>query len=374
MGLVSLVERGFIYEDDFSSGVNSRWEMSPNSPSRLSHDGEKLNIFHGNNPLYLFLNELTDTQSFVFDVQNTYNPSDGGVGGITAYGDRDNFIAVEEYFDSESGVLNTFPWIRLVRDYKNYFAYWSEDGVEWHTIGSSSLDAAAPKIGLFVEGTSENPLGVEKVRVFSSTEVSITNLLAGMKVSLVDGEGAEIKSQICREHDNKVVFDVADLPFPFNAKIVIDTGADILDSNSFINIYGGDVYYFEVTPDILFYMGEAENPISLTVNTEEFLGHLATTNMEQECEVIIRNPLPGTFSDIQINLVPYENDDHWDRLVDIADDEDGSPGEWRDAVNIPELLSGNDHKVWVKLKREFDETKYTSSVYFGLKVFSSYDL
>lgn len=373
MAVVSLKERGFIYEDNFSTGINARWEITPNITSRVVYDGENLSIKHGPSRLYMFLNELTDTKEFIFDMQNNYNPStDGDVGGLIAYAGDDDFIAIDEYFDLGTGTIQSYPWIRLVREHNYYYAYWSDNGVDWHSLGSSTFDQLGPKVGIFIEGDEGSDLVVEKVRVFKSNIVTVQNLLPGTKVKLVGVDGNVFDIKQCRTHDNKVLFNVSNLPVPFVAKIVIDTGIDELDDNTFMQIYGGDLYHFEVSPSVIFYIDET--PYHLNSSIEEFLGYLTKSTASQDCKLTVRNPLPGRFENIQVSLVQHHDTDHWERLVDIADDNNGVPGTWVDSVNISELASGSEHVLWVKLKREYDLANYgTTAVYFGLKIDASYD-
>ena len=369
MAIVTKKEHGFIYEDDFSAGINSRWELSPNTPSRAQYDGTKLNLKHGSTPIYLFLKELRDAKEFVLDLKNTYNPTTTvDVGGITAYVGKDDFIALDEYFDAATGTVEAYPWIRLVRDYNNYSAYWSNDGIEWNFIGVNNLNSSTPKVGFFLEGASGQNLGIELARTFKSTKVRVDNLEAGTKVSLVSNTGDVLATHTCRDQDNKVVFDVGDLPVPFKAKFVIDTGVDVLDYNRFYDIYGGDVYAFEVTPDLIF-QKDGED-YYLDNGVEEFVGYITQEEPHNDARVVLRNPLGGTFKNIFVSLVQHGGTDHWTRLVRVAKDE--STLTWGNQVFFNEIASGDEQLMWARLQREFDVTKFTPSVYFGLKVSATY--
>ncbi|MGA4519186.1 hypothetical protein ACPA0F_18170 [Solibacillus silvestris] len=370
MALVTKKESGFIYQDDFSAGINSRWEVSPNIPSRLQYDGTKLNLKHGTTTLYLFLKELTNAKEFVLDLKNTYNPTTvQDVGGITAYVGSKDFVALDEYFDAATGTVEAYPWIRLIRDYNNYSAYWSDNGTEWNYIGSNSLNSDIPKVGFFLEGTSGEDLGIELARTFKSTKVKLDNLQGGTKVSLVNEAGEELASRVCREQDNKVVFDVGDLPVPINAKFVIDTGVDVLDSGRFYEIYGGDEYSFEVTPDLIFEKdGET---YYLDNGIEEFVGYVTQDQLHSDARITVKNPLQGTFTDVRISLVQHGGTDHWTRLVDVA--KDAPTPVWGNQVSFSTISSGTEQIMWARLQRETDLTKYTPSVYFGLKVSANYN-
>lgn len=372
MALVSLKERGFIFEDDFSTGISARWEITPNTPSRVVYGDTGLALKHGSSRIFMFLKELTSTKEFVLDMKNIYNPTvDGDVGGLIVYAGEDDFIALDEYFDLNKGTAESYPWVRIVRNYNYYYAYWSNNGIEWHNLGSNTLDQLSPKIGVFLEGVVGSDLFVEKIRVIKSTLVTVGNLHSGIKISIVGPDDTVYATEICRKQDTKVQFDVSDLPIPFQGKFVIDTGVEVLEGSTFIDIFGGDFYHFEVSPDLIFHLGE--EAIKLNNGVEEFLGQFNQSSNEQVCKVIVRNPLLGAFKNIKVSLAEYLGTDHWDRLIDIANDDGGVPGEWGDVVNIDELGPGVEKFMWAKLKREYDPTLYTSTVYFGLNVSAFYD-
>lgn len=143
MGVARLKESGRIYEDAFvSSNLDSKWEVLPNDATRYEAGSGSLVLKHGQDPLYMFYKSLTDMKQFVMDVKNSYNPdTEGCYGGIIVFVDEHNYMEIEEFLDVSlpTPLLKTYPWIRLIRDYNYYTAYWSDDGLIWNIIGSVEL-------------------------------------------------------------------------------------------------------------------------------------------------------------------------------------------------------------------------------------------
>lgn len=383
MGVVRLVENGFIFKDEFNvPTLADEWELLPNDPSRYTIDGGALQLEHGDTPLYLFLEQLSTTEQFVMDVKNNYNPVvDGDVGGLIVYADNDNVIELEEYFDVVEGTTNSYPWLRLIRNYQSYSAYWSEDGVLWNFIGSWEFDRTTPKIGFYLRGNPEGavPMIVEEVRVFRRNKVTVDNLEAGVKVELHDEVGTVIDTKICRAEQSTVSFDMAGLPFPFKGNFAVT----INDGNKFqiaraMDIHGGDLYKFEVMLDVYYVeFNEQGEPYELELypNMERFLGYLkAGSSSIQNIKMIARNPFTsGTFYDVLYELVAHETE-HYKTMVKIAPDVDGIPGTGSSNIMAFEVAPGGEFVFWIIMERasQSEGDRYSSQIKFGMRVSSEY--
>lgn len=363
MGVVTLQRQGLIYEDDFSSSLDARWEAIPNDSSRYEVSGS-LRLIHGADPVFLFFDPLTAEKQFVLDIKNNYNPSeDGDFGGIAVYANDTDYILLEEYFDSVAGTTKSYPWLRLVRDYNTYTGYWSEDGSTWNLIDTQEFDRVSPKIGVFLMGAAGVDLIVERVRIFRSTRVQVDNLEAGAKVELKDAAGAVVDTKICRTGQSSVQLNTASLPQPFTGRVsVTGTNLTVYNSTYDFTLWGGDQYSFEVTLDLYFLDDTVEKP--LLKNIEEYLGYVNATP-SRETQMILRGN--GTFKNVTVDLEAYEGDDY-QRLVDIAPDVSGAAGTYSKWLNLGTIT--NEARFWIKLSRETDPTRFKSDVHFGIKVHS----
>lgn len=381
MGVVRLVESGKIYEDDFSTPtLDDRWEVLPNDPTRYEIRGGSLWLYHGDSPLYLFFSPLTEINEFVLDVKNNYNPDiEGCYGGIVVFVDNQNYIEIEEYLDTTltTPTLKTYPWIRLIRHYNTYSAYWSDDGEVWFPIGQASL-GGTPKIGLFVRGTPGcSPMEVEYIRITRGKEVVVDNLVENSVVELLDEFGNVVESKVVRPMQTHVSFNFDNKPYPFKGNFSIQ----LPDGNKFqvrqgenILIHKGDLFYFEVIPD-LYYREWVEDDgggryvdVLLFPNQERFLGYLKSgQSFAQNVYMFARNPfISGSFRNVKIEITDGQE------KVQIAPDIDGQPGVFSGSIMAFEIPPGTDYGFWVRMEREDSSDRYTSQVRFSLKVSSEY--
>lgn len=376
MGVARLKESGRIYEDDFSnSTLDPKWEVLPDDPTRYEVSGGNLVLKHGAPTLYMFLKPLTDIKQFVMDVKNNYNPdTEGCYGGIVVFVDAHNYMEIEEFLDTSlpTPLLKTYPWIRLVRDYNYYTAYWSEDGAIWNIIGSVEL-GGAPKIGLYLRGDGDHPMTVEYIRVNKGTSVKVDNLTKGTSVDLIDKNGVVLETKVCKSGETSVSFSLDRYPYPFEGNF----GITLTDGNRFqaidaIKVYKGDLLYFEVTPDLYY---KESNPdtgtyfdVLLTPNTDRFLGYLTAGGAAtQEVLMFAKNPmLMGDFKDVTFALTSGTD------KVQIAPDVGGVPGSYSYSVTAFKIAPGQSYKFWLRMAREESQDRYTSQVKFSLKMYSTY--
>lgn len=369
MGVIYLKQSGFLYEDDFDGSVlDPCWELIPNDKNRISLTEQGLlRLKGGAEPLYLFYSDLTNINQFVFDVKNIFNPSvTNDIGGLIVYEDELNFLAVEEYYDPQKGLVKSYPWIRLVRDYNYYSAYWSEDGIRWNLLGVKQFGCVNPKIGIFVNGQTDYI--VDLVRITKGFKLTIDNLTAGAIVDLTDENGVTIESKIVRYGDNKVLFNLVNLNQPFKGKIDVTIPPYKLYIDSTIyNFYGGDVYSFSPSVKVSYINDEGIEKL-LTTNYEEFLGYLNTGDVTyKDVILIVKNDLEvGVIKNILIKLKSYKNENQYKQYVKLVND----VGELVEEILIPELREGQSKQIILRLDRP-STMVLDSEVYFGLDVTST---
>ncbi|WMT39278.1 hypothetical protein RE628_17655 [Paenibacillus sp. D2_2] len=376
MGVTRLKESGRIYEDDFNNpSLDPKWEVLPDDSTRYEVSGGNLVLKHGAPTLYMFLKPLTAEKAFVMDVKNSYNPdTEGCYGGIVVFIDEHNYMEIEEFLDTSlpTPLLKTYPWIRLVRDYNYYSAYWSDDGAVWNLIGSVEL-SGTPKIGLYLRGDGDHPMVVEYIRINKGTNVTVDNLTKGTIVDLIDSNGMVIESRVCKNQETLVSFNLDKYPYPFLGNF----GVGLTDGNRYqamdtMKVYKGDHLYFEVTPDLYY---KESNPdtgsyfdVLLMPNTDRFLGYLTAGGAAiQEVQMFAKNPMMmGDFKNVTFALTAGTD------KVQLAPDVGGVPGVYSYSITAFKIEPGQSYKFWLRMAREESEDRYTSQVKFSLKMYSTY--
>lgn len=323
----------------------------------------------------MFYKPLTDMKQFVMDVKNNYNPdTEGCYGGVIVLVDEHNYMEIEEFLDVSlpTPLLKTYPWIRLIRDYNYYTAYWSDDGVFWNIIGSVEL-VGAPKIGLYLKGEGDHPMYVQYIRINKGTSIAIDNLTKGTVVDLIDQNGVVLESRVCRSEETVVHFNMDPYPYPFEGNF----GIRLPDGNRFqamdsIKLYKGDLMYFEVTPDLYYKESNPETgedfDVLLYPNTDRFLGYLtAGGSATQEVRMFAKNPMiSGDFKNVTFALTSGTD------KVQIAPDVEGVPGSFSYSITAFTILPGASYRFWLRMEREESQDRYASQVKFSLQMYSTY--
>ena len=369
MSVVSKIKSGYIYETDFST-LSTKWEISDLSRITLN-DG--LTISSGENPFYMYFNQLTSEKQFVLDIKNIYNPTKAGeLGGIIVFADENNFIALEEYYDEEKGIVNTYPWLRLVRDYNVYSGYWSDDGKEWTLVGTHNFGELSPKIGIFLNGKEEDMI-IEYVRIFRSPYITIHNPPPRSEIQLV-GEDGVLKSMICPVHYPKVAFPVSSYGVPFDGRFRWRSEDGHYVETEFLrNLWGGDEFKFQISLDLYYKVGEEFKRVE--ANEEEFLGHINTFNPEdlykRKILMKVKNPHHYQFYNVSIEVGPYKDFKDYSKYVGLSLDEDG---EFSQEIDLGIVNPFSEEYFWLELSRATEVDVGINEVYFSLKVNSNVDL
>ncbi|WP_426455487.1 hypothetical protein ACP26L_36310 (plasmid) [Paenibacillus sp. S-38] len=381
MGIVALQQRGLIYQDDFSNPqLDNRWELAPNDTTRISltEAAGVLRVKSGVTPARLFFTPLTDLKEFVLDMRNSFNPAaEGEAGGLIVYSDDSDYMAMEEYFDAAEGTAATYPWVRIKRDHNVYSAYWSGDGNVWNIEGTAGFDAAVPKIGMYLGSTSGAPLDVEEIRIFSSTHITVSNVIAGCKVTLKDGSGQTLSSQVCRYGQTEVKIDASALPQPVQGSFTVElANGQLYESTEVLTIWGGDKYSFEPNVD-LYFIDESGVERALSENVEEFLGVMNTGMLNyRNIQMIARNHMTsGIIENVKLRLISYMMTDQYQRLVSLAVDSSGTMGPLSDEIALSAVPAGGEQRFWLQVRRETSANLTGNpprDAYFGIDVFSTY--
>lgn len=377
MGVVDLRRSGFIFQDTFDlTSLDPRWEMSPSDSARwsISEVPGALRLKHGASPIYAFLNELTAIKQFVLDVKNVYNPTtEDDVGGLIVYGSDTDYIMLDEYYDVAEGTAQTYNWVRLIRNYNTYYAYWSDDGLTWTALGSQEFDNVSPRIGIFLSGTAGENLDIEEIRVMAGTKLTLENISPGQKVELLDPDGTVLDTLYGRDGFTEVRFDVSNYGMPLHSRFVVDGTIGSSDSTLY-QMWGGDSYAVNYAVD-LSYIDDAGVHKSLRDNFEEFLGYLIMgAGGTREIQMIAKNSFTsGTFTSINATLADYQGTGQYTSMVSLAEDSGGVPGTPQSSIPIPDITAGAEKIFWLILKRETDPARLSSNVFFSLNVTATFN-
>ena len=363
MGVVVLEKQGFIYQDDFQGdSLDSRWEVLPESGYVLNGS---LTLVGGSGPTHLFFKELTSMNQFVLDLKNNYNPTAGGdTGGLIVLAGVDDYILLEEYFDVIEGTVNSYPWLRLVRDYNKYFAYWSTDGNTWNFIGSHDFDRFAPKIGLFLSGAASMECNL--IRVFSSSKIRVNGLTQGTRVDLINEQGLSVASQVCMEGRSSVSVNLPTAPFVGGIRVTLH-GGSVYSSTKVWEIWGGDEYRF--SPSLsLYYVDEALQERLVEPDFEKFLGHLNSGSLGyRDLKLIFKNELAsGSIHDTTVTLKQAGGTQHYLTHTKLAADEGGVAGELVGSLSLGVIPAGGAKVFWLRVYRDLT----LPHIFFALDVIS----
>lgn len=377
MGIIARRQSGFIFSDSFDSlQLDPRWEIAPGDPSRwsLTEQEGALRLKHGASPVYAFINDLTATKQFVLDVKNIYNPTvDGDVGGIIVYSSDSDYLTLDEYFDAAKGTSQSYNWLRLIRNYNTYYGYWSNDGMTWNPLGAQEFDSQSPRIGLFLWGAAGQNFDIEEVRISTGTTLTIDDIRPGQKIDLLDSEGDILETLVGRSNTPKLEFHLERYPIPLFARLGI-AGVSGVNSETVYTFWGGDVFAINYAINLEF-EDEDGNRLPLEENIEAFLGFMNVGVVaERPVKMYAVNDFTtGTFTDVQIAMADYNETGQYSRIVSLAEDVSGSPGQHLQAISLANIAAGGEKIFWVILSREMDPSKLRSEVYFGLTVNATFN-
>lgn len=372
MSIVQKVSSGLVYYDNFQGGfLNPLWNIVPTttvtSGTRysLTDIPGALRLKCDDLPTYGFLQSLSDNTDFVLDIRNNYQPiNQGDQAGLLVYSSESDSISVDQYYDGETATQ--YPYLRLIRTFNDYEAYASLDGTIWQALGRQTYWNSSPQIGVYLQaGLSQStpatpidsqPMDLYEVKVYNGTKVTVTNLVAGMVVELVDTNGNRLAWGNCLTGKSYAEIDVSSLPMPFLAGVnIYGSDGSKMTSNlsSPITFWGGDTYKFSISPDV-YWLEENSSVDKLDEDTETFLGYInGGSSTYSYRKLMVQNNTTGTFSNLNLALQEYNNTNDYLTMASIAlDDGTGNPETFTDTLSVPTLESGQSFVLWVKIMRD----------------------
>lgn len=365
VSVLTKIDSGYLFDSDFSS-ISTEWEISDISRLSIS-DG--LVIAKGGEPFFMFLSLLTKEKRFVLDVKNDYNPTMiNEMGGIVIYQDMDNYICLEEYYDVIKGTTMSYPWLRLVRDYNIYTGYWSNDGLNWYIVGTQDFGEQSPKIGIFLEGIQFD-MKVEYVRAFKSPYIDVLNPPPG-RMQLVQG-GSVLDSLTTPTFIPKVSFPVSSYGVPFEGRFRWENGTDFLETEFLRDLWGGDVFKFQVSMDLYYYNGSEYKRVE--THEEEFLGYLnsiggGVTVDRNVIKMKLRNPHQIRFTGTTIQT--GEHGDFKDYSEYVALSTDGVS--FSQIISLGDVEASSEVEFFLEIKRGVNLS--VQEILFAINVYSNVEI
>ena len=353
MGYTKKIESGKRFYSDFLiEELPEEITMTPVDITRysLSENPGHLRLKHGATPLYCLINNEED--KIVVEMKNVYNPTVGGdVGGILAYADSTHNLKVQEYYNEIEGIIETYPYLRLVKNGNRYDVYSSIDGTTWVLEGTRYIVINTPRVGAFIDGNPDGAqnLDIDYLKVFKSLTLRVDALTEGMKVELYDSGDILLDTKICQVSATQVLFDISAYTLPLSGYFKVYDELDVLleTTDLDIDIWGGDEWQFALA--LTLYMDGVE----LSNVIDEFLGYISKS---EEVQLELKNEgdiqLTKTVSIVQNGTNVGYN------LAWFAPDVAGVAGEYtQDSFEVT-LEPGASMFFWLKVER--DETTTSS--------------
>jgi hypothetical protein len=330
------VSSGLIFIDDFTS-LDSRWIASPVGSYSLTDRPGFFRMKHHLTQDTLLLASIPENV-IAFEVHADYTPTvDGDQGGVVIWNTSEEKIEFLEKIDAER-TTSQKNWM-VLKDGTD-LRFFSDEGNGYDFVDSDVMEAT--RFGVVLKrgtSTSFTDLDVDKVIVTRGNLLTVTNLVQGQKVQLLDSLGNVIVETPVIEGS------AIQLRLP---KLQIEGTLQILDSSDVLiddiggTFYGGDVY--SIGTDIEIRKGTTE--LSKTEQTD--LGDMIAGVLETQLNVY--NPSIVSALNVNLAIAQYSSKFGWE-WADIAPDVGGVAGAYGEMITIPELLPGQSIDFWIKVTK-----------------------
>lgn len=334
---VALTRSGLILDEDFKSGIHPIFRFSPLVPSRFPIS-TNLQILHGTYPAWVYA-PLPVEDGVVLEARLLHqpaNPYDRAL--VSVFSEDGNRLDVVQ---DETQTGSQF-WVRLLKSGTRYEAWgWEEEDPGWQLLGAYDLPRAYAW-GVGLSGVSGNPLTVEHLRMYRGSLITVTGLAAGWQVTLEDGAGQVIHSQVVPESGETALDLMAD-SFPLSARVVIRNDAgELLSATALREIWGGDIFaYF---PTVAVYYNHLLLGPSFPIRLPDLLEGQSMARLQ------LRNIGETLLQNVKLGIAPeYPHMDlDW---ITLAPDVNGAPSEPSQTLTVAELPPQTDWSFWVVINR-----------------------
>lgn len=355
MSILKRVQSGLFFEDTYRTrALGDNYTLSPSDFTRVSLTERQgfLRLKHGEEPLFLFIDDLENLNEYVVEFHNLYNPTSvGDEGGVIVYKNDTEKLELVEYFDEVKGVAMTYPYIRLHRNGDIYSAFYSNDGEEWEYLGSETFSGKGAKVGFFLYGSEGQDLDIDYIKVYKSPNVVIQGVPKNYNVKLFDGEGQLVSNNRATKDHANIFLKMLDIPFPddFTIQITDDSG-ELVGQTELSHCELGDEYRFQYALDV--HVIREEGDFQAKIETKNYLGNVENHEGDMYLERLIRvhNPFETyAFRNVQVEPVKYEDEGYLG--VVLARDLDGVKSSFVTKLSLGDILPKKNVYMWIRAYR-----------------------
>lgn len=320
---------GVVFDDMFTTKLPT-WDLL--NASSVSFLNEKLTLNHSDDDTYVVM-DMPDAQAF--EVFLTYTPTAADdEGGLVLFNTSKQNYKLLEVADA---ALSDLENIKVVRNNADHFdLYMLRDG-EFAYVDSVSKEIN--KIGFVLkagDGDSFVPLEINRFVATTSETLRIEHALPNHRIEITTN--GETLAGIVDDY-GVVEFKLKHLIATYDVKIFDET--DALASTQTATFAGGDVFYLASLLTI------RESGADLSTATLNHMGSQTNGFLEKKYEIY--NPMPLTVTNVFLRVKQYLNEFGY-QLIDIAIDNQGSPGAYADTMTIQSISSEELVEFWIKVE------------------------
>jgi len=341
MARIDLVSSGFIYRTAFDS-VGAEWILSPDG-GYFSILPEGFKMDPSSNPdgsVLALLSCRGLNYQYAVEAELDYSPvSLNDSAGLALWSSDEDAV----YLSLAAGTDMIYDKLRFrVKDDRcEAYAFRSSRG-EWEVVGTAFV-SHDPLPAIYAEGSA--PVIVREVVVVRDTLVSVGNIPNGYYVYLKNEEGGVIA--VKASSGGAVEINLGSVGIAIKGQLeVCDSFGVVAASTGIIDIYGGDVFWYNTLDLKLFSDG-----VEVLPGDEVFLGGLMNGTVEKRLEIY--NPGPEAVTNVSVYAANF-NTAHGDKWVLLAPDVGGVPGYYDKSVHIPQIEAESYAAFWVKVQRPQD--------------------
>lgn len=336
-------------------------------PETVTVAGGEVSVLDGINipdGVTFTLDGLRGVKEYVLDIQNTFNPVEAGqCGGVDVRINEIEFVKLEEYYDEAKGIAVTYPYLRLVRHYTSFTAYWSDDGIVWHLVGSIAL-MGEPAVSLYAQGAS---LNVNRVRAVANSKLTLTGIPVGAAVSMQYLEDTYHRDSV--SYLDSVQFDVPSPYVDIPVTIEVTVGEDVFTNE--VTVSGGDTFDFNVDPKLYYEKLGVFLPVSEANKTS--LGRLTSLGVDytggnRALKMKVENVLSVPVMDVIVNVAEVDANSNAAGYVGVCYDNSGAPTSPSPFIEFPILEGGASEVFWLILNKSPESGQVIREVEFNLVV------
>lgn len=293
--------------------------------------------------VYVLLDNLSG--DYVFEIHYEFTPNNpaesGGIAVVKTLPDG-CIELLDEYSSTETVHYTKLRMVKQGQRYKGY-GYIKEDRT-WILVGATDYEASLIGIVYHSSPTSTSNFDVDKLLIYKSTYLTITNISPGMVAEIYDSEGNIIDSGMCQEGNDYIKLDLSYVDIPLNNATIklYDADGNLIYSSVFNDIYGGDVFEYGVAVEV-----RLDNEL-IREYEEVDLGRIVGGELEKM--LTIKNITGEPLQNITIKSLPIDNDKSYLWVYFAFDDVE--PTYQQGQITIPFLAPEQTAYLRMKIVRD----------------------